>query len=273
MSEKVKINKVETPIDQRETFVSLSKNFSEGSLSVAEKLKVLYALQQTDNEIDKIFALRGALPQEVEAVEAELASLKGKIEANKEIIAGFEANIDKNKQDIVELDEEINKYHEQLGNVSNSREYDSINKELENLGLLRDIAEKHINDARFAISEKKDAIEVTNDRIAIREEDLAAKKAELEGIVESTSKDEATLTAKRKQFSDQLDERTLSAYDRIRASVHNHLAVVPVYEESCGGCFNAITPQKLVEIASGNKLVICEHCGRILVNPLADVEA
>ena len=180
MSEKVKINKVETPIDQRETFVSLSKNFSEGSLSVAEKLKVLYALQQTDNEIDKIFALRGALPQEVEAVEAELASLKGKIEANKEIIAGFEANIDKNKQDIVELDEEINKYHEQLGNVSNSREYDSINKELENLGLLRDIAEKHINDARFAISEKKDAIDVINDRIAIREEDLAAKKAELE---------------------------------------------------------------------------------------------
>ena len=262
MSEKVKINKVETPIDQRETFVSLSKNFSEGSLSVAEKLKVLYALQQTDNEIDKILALRGALPQEVEAVEAELASLKGKIEANKEIIAGFEANIDKNKQDIVELDD-----------VSNSREYDSINKELENLGLLRDIAEKHINDARFAISEKKDAIDVINDRIAIREEDLAAKKAELEGIVESTSKDEQTLTAKRKQFSDQLDERTLSAYDRIRASVHNHLAVVPVYEESCGGCFNAITPQKLVEIASGNKLVICEHCGRILVNPLADVEA
>ena len=112
-----------------------------------------------------------------------------------------------------------------------------------------------------------------NDRIAIREEDLAAKKAELEGIVESTSKDEQTLTAKRKQFSDQLDERTLSAYDRIRASVHNHLAVVPVYEESCGGCFNAITPQKLVEIASGNKLVICENCGRILVNPLADVDA
>ena len=174
---------------------------------------------------------------------------------------------------IVELDEEINKYHEQLGNVSNSREYDSINKELENLGLLRDIAEKHINDARFAISEKKDAINVINDRIAIREEDLAAKKAELEGIVESTSKDEQTLTAKRKQFSDQLDERTLSAYDRIRASVHNHLAVVPVYEESCGGCFNAITPQKLVDIASGNKLVICENCGRILVNPLADVEA
>ena len=98
------------------------------------------------------------------------------------------------------------------------------------------------------------------------------KKAELENIVSSTADEEKALLDKRAKYSSQLDERTLSAYDRIRASVHNHLAVVSVYENSCGGCFNAITPQRLVDIASGNKLVICENCGRILVNPLANAE-
>lgn len=272
MSDKVKINKVETPIDQRETFVSLSKNFSEGSLSVADKLQVLYALQQTDNEIDKIINLRGALPQEVQAVEEELASLNAKVASIREFISGLEAEVEKHKKDIVEVDEEYNRYHEQLGNLSNSREYASINKELENLGYLREIAQKKIGEIRLLIAEKKDTIELINDRITIREEDLAAKKAELENIVSSTAEEEKILQEKRIKFSSQLDERTLSAYDRIRGSVHNHLAVVSVYENSCGGCFNAITPQRLVDIASGTKLVICENCGRILVNPLAQAE-
>ena len=271
MSDKSKINKIETPVDQRETFVSLSKNFSDGILSVSEKLQLLYALQQTDNEIDKIVNLRGALPQEVEDIESELASLKAKIASLKELIAGFEANIEERKQEIVSIDEETEKYHEQLGKVTNSREFDSINKELENLGYLRKIQEKKINENRMVISEKKDTIEVVNDRIAIREQDLEAKKSELDVIVSSTSDDEQRLTSKRKEYTDKLDERTLSAYDHIRNSVHNHLAVVPVYEESCGGCFNSITPQKLIEIASGDRLVICENCGRILVNPLAKV--
>ena len=272
MAEKVKINKVETPIDQRETFVSLSKSFSEGNLSVEEKLQILYALQQTDNEIEKIVSLCGALPQEVAAIEQEIDSLKSKVEHNREIIAGYEANIERFKQDIVDLDSDIVKYRDQLGNITNSREFDSINKELENTGLQREVAQKKINDTRMAISEKKDAIDAITDRIAISEGDLAAKKEELAGIVESTAAEQEALQAKRKKFADKLDDRTLSAYDRIRGSVHNHLAVVSVYENSCGGCFNAITPQKLVDIASGNKLVICEHCGRILVNPLAHAE-
>ncbi len=272
MAEKVKINKVDTPIDQRETFVSLSKNFSEGSLSVEEKLQVLYALQQVDNEIDKLESLCGALPEEVAAIEQEIASLKAKVENNKELIAGYEANIDSYRQDIADFEADIVKYRDQLGNITNSREFDSINKELENTGLQRDVAQKKINEVRMAISERKDANEAISDRIAIREEDLAAKKEELDTIVKSTADEEAVLKARRKESADKLDERTLSAYNRIRASVHNHLAVVTVYENSCGGCFNAITPQKLVDIASGNKLVICEHCGRILVNPLAQVE-
>ena len=268
-----KTKKAATPIDVRETFVSLQKDFAESGISVAEKLKVLYALQQADNEIDKIQNLRGALPQEVAQIEDELEGLRSKIAHHEEMIAGFEAEIEKNKNEMVELDAETAKYQEQLSNISNSREYDSISKEIENLGLLRDIAEKHIGEARMSIGERKDAIEAIRDRIAIREQDLAAKKEELEGIVASTSDEEKALQEKRDACASKIDERTMSAYNRIRGSVRNHLAVVTVYNgDSCGGCFGAITPQRLVDIASGTKLVICEHCGRILVNPEAEIE-
>ena len=145
--------------------------------------------------------------------------------------------------------------------------FDSINKELENQGLLRQIAEKNIGDARTAIDARKADIEALAEKIAIREEDLAAKREELESIVESTSKEEAGLVAKRDALAAALDERTLSAYNRIKDSVHNRLAVVTVCNESsCGGCFNTITPQRLIDIASGKMLVICEHCGRIIVS-------
>ena len=174
---------------------------------------------------------------------------------------------------MVEIDADTAKYQQQLTNVANSREFDSINKELENLVLLRQIAEKHIGEARVAIAERKDAITEIASRIEIRKEDLQAKKKELESIVESTAAQEEQLSAKRAEYTARIDERTLSAYDRIRSSVRNHLAVVTVYNENaCGGCFNTITPQRLVDIASGRKLVICEHCGRILVNPLAEVQ-
>lgn len=272
MSEKAKIVKVERPIDQRETFVSLSKNFSDGDLSVAEKLRILYDLQQTDIEIDKIVSLRGALPEEVEAIESEIAVLKGKVEENQKVIAGYESGIEAQKETIVDIDAKAAKYQEQLNNVANSREYDSISKELENLDLERKIAEKAINELRYNIGKAKDTILTIEERLSIREDDLAAKQNELKSIVESTSEEEKQLQEKRKQNAAKLDERTLSAYDRIRTSTHNHLAVVPVYQGACGGCFNVITPQKLIEIASGVKLVICENCGRILVNPLAQVE-
>lgn len=273
MSEKAKITKIETPIDERETFVSISKKFAESGSQVAEKLQILYALQYTDNEIEKIVSLRGALPEEVAAVEGEISVLQTKIARLEELVEGYEASIEENKQQMVELDAEMAKYQEQLSNVANSREYDSISKELENQGLLREIAQKHIGEARVAIAERKDAIEDLTNRLAIREDDLAAKQAELDNIVEATASQEAELQAKRASLAIKIDERTLSAYDRIRSSVKNHLAVVTVYNENaCGGCFNAITPQKLVEIASGTKLVICEHCGRILVNPAAEVE-
>ena len=265
--------KVETPIDERETFVSLQKNFADSAQSVQDKLRLLYTLQGADNEIEKLVLRRGELPAEVEVLETEINGLQEKVARFKEAIDENNAKIEVSKKTMVEHDAEIDKYQRQLEGISNSREYDSISKEIENLGLLRDIAEKHIGEARMSIGERKDAIEAIRDRIAIREQDLAAKKEELEGIVASTSDEEKALQEKRDACASKIDERTMSAYNRIRGSVRNHLAVVTVYNgDSCGGCFGAITPQRLVDIASGTKLVICEHCGRILVNPEAEIE-
>jgi predicted nucleic acid-binding Zn-ribbon protein len=263
-----KIKKVETPIDQRETFVSLQKNFADSEISVEEKLKTLYALQEADSAIDKIVQLRGELPSEVEALEGEVADLKARLAQGAAVIDAYNQTIAENKQNIVDCDLQIEKYQKQLDDISNSREYDSINKEIENQGLLRQIAQKTINDTRAAIMERKEEQESLKDYISVRSEDLKAKKEELATIVESTSKEEEALKAKRDECAAKIDPRTMSAYDRIRASVHNHLAVVSVYNgDSCGGCFNTITPQRLVEIASNKKLIICEHCGRIIVNP------
>ena len=135
------------------------------------------------------------------------------------------------------------------------------------------IAEKNINETKVKISEAKANLEDIKDKIALSQEDLAAKQAELANIVESTAKEEEKFVAIREVCASKIDARTMSAYERIRSSVHNHLAVVSVYDEtSCGGCFSNITPQRLIEIASNKKLVICEHCGRIIMNPTVTAE-
>ena len=263
-----KIKKVETPIDQRETFVSLQKNFADSDVSVEEKLKTLYALQEADSAIDKIIQLRGELPSEVEALEDEIGDLKAKLAQGNAVFEAYNQTISTSKQNIVDCDAQIEKFQKQLETISNSREYDSINKEIENQGLLRQIAIKSVNDSKVAISEKKEELASMQDYITIREGDLKAKREELATIVESTAKEEVKLEAVRKACAAKIDARTMSAYERIRSSVHNHLAVVSVYNgDSCGGCFSMITPQRLVDIASGKKLIICEHCGRIIVNP------
>ena len=270
-----KSTKPVAPVDERETFVSLQKTFAESEQSTQEKLKTLYELQEADIAIDKLVQLRGELPAEVAILEEELAGLHAKTERIAQLIEGYNQSIDAANKQIVELDGEIEKYRSQLENISNSREYDSINKELENQGLLRAIAEKNITEARAAIEDRKVDQERIGDRILIREEDLKAKKEELASIVESTAKEEKTLQTKRDALAAKIDERTLSAYERIRGNAHNHLAVVTLfpknedgtYGDACGGCFHTITPQRIIDIASGKKLVICEHCGRIIVNP------
>lgn len=270
-----KTTKVQTPVDERETFVSLQKIFAENEQSAQEKLKTLYELQAVDNDIDKLVQLRGELPEEVASLEEEVESLKAKRVRMEQLIDGYNQNIASSKKEIEEFDSEIEKYRSQLENISNSREYDSINKELENQDLLRAIAEKNINEAREAIDDKKVDLDRISDRITIREGDLESKKQELSSIVESTAKEETALSKRRETYTAKLDERTLSAYERIRKSTHNHLAVVTLFPknddgtcgDACGGCFHTITPQRLIDIASGKKLVICEHCGRIIVNP------
>ena len=263
-----KTKNFETPIDQRETFVSIQKSFADSDLSVSEKLKTLYALQQADTAIDKILQLRGELPVEVENLEAEIVELKAKADRIAELIEEYTRSISENKLNITECDDQIEKYKAQLDKVANSREYDSLNKEIENVSLLRQIAEKNISEIKERIFEKKNELEVVKEKIGVRNDDLKAKKDELATIVESTSKEEEVLRANRNECAQKIDERTMSAYEHIRSSSSNHLAVVSVFNgDSCGGCFNSIAPQRLIDIASNKKMIICEYCGRILVNP------
>ena len=263
-----KTKKIETPIDQRETFVSIQKSFADSDLSVEEKLKTLYALQQADSQIDKILQLRGELPLEVEALEAEIADLKAKTVRVNEQIDEAGKRILEYKHNIVECDAQLEKYRAQVDNVANSREYDSLNKEIENQELLRAIAEKNISETKEAVAAKKRDLEDLKDRISVKNDDLKAKKQELSTIVESTAKEESRLRSERDACAEKIDARTMSAYERIRSSCNNHLAVVSVFNgDSCGGCFNTIPPQRLVDIASNKKMIICEYCGRILVNP------
>ena len=263
-----KTKKFETPIDQRETFVSIQKSFADSDLSVGEKLKTLYALQQADTAIDKILQLRGELPVEVENLENEIADLKVKAARITELVEEYTRSINDNKLNITECNDQIEKYKAQLEKVANSREFDSLNKEIENVDLLKQIAEKNINEIKERIFDKKNELEVVKEKISVRNEDLKAKKEELATIVESTSKEEEVLRADREACAAKIDARTMSAYDHIRHSSNNHLAVVSVFNgDSCGGCFNTIAPQRLIDVASNRKMIICEYCGRILVNP------
>ena len=263
-----KTKKFETPIDQRETFVSIQKSFADSDLSVAEKLKTLYALQQADTEIDKILQLRGELPLEVEQLQGEIAHFEAKSADINDTIEALNESISNNKNNIVECDALIKKYSAQVENVANSREYDSLNKEIENQDLLKQIANKKINEAKERIAELNSELKEIKAKLEIRQEDLKAKEAELSTIVKDTAAQEEVLVAKRNACAEKIDARTMSAYDHIRESCKNHLAVVSVYNgNACGGCMNTIPPQKLIDIAANKKVNICEYCGRILVNP------
>ena len=266
MASSKKITKVPTPIDEKETFVSLQKNFADSDLSVEEKLRILYELQQADSAIDKLAALRGELPGEVARYEEKLLGINNKVEELKAGIKEYELAIKANKTNIEECKAETAKYEAQLKEAQNSREFDSIMKEIENLTLVEQIAYKNIRSCEEKIESAKNSIQVYEEKIVSCQADLDAKKEELENIVESTAKEEEKLQKTRQACAAKIDGRTMSAYNRIRESAHNHLAVVPVFESSCGGCFSEITPQRLIDIESGTKLVICEHCGRILVN-------
>ena len=268
MATSKKNNTVATPIVEGETFASLqiAKNL-DSDMSMETRLRLLYKLQQTDSEIDKIYLLRGELPLEVQDLEDDIAGLGTRLANLTKDIADTEASIAQKKQDIVTCKSLIEKYEEQRNNVKNNREYDSLSKEIEFQDLERQLAEKKIKTNTVALAEKKELLATTAELLEGRKEDLVNKKKELESIVEETQKDEERLLKESEEIQSQIDARLLNANKKVRSNARNKMAVVTVKRDACGGCFNKIPPQRQLDYASNKKIIVCEYCGRILVNP------
>ena len=273
MATKKKVNKIVTPIDQRETFVSLQKNMADtDSIAMEQKLHTLYRIQQTDTKIDKIYLLRGELPLEVQDLEDEIAGLQTRVSNAKAEIKEIEkANAD-HKHAIEESKHLIAKYDAQRDHVKNNREYESISKEIEYQDLEQQVAAKKIRENEALIDEKKLVISEAEDQLAHRQKDLVEKTKELETIVEETAKEEEALLKEREELAGQIDERMRVAYTNVRANAHNKLAVVTVNRDACGGCFNKIPPQRRLDIEESKKIIVCEYCGRILVSSAFEKE-
>jgi len=234
--------------------------------TVEEKLVALYTLQSIDTEIDKIKILRGELPLEVQDLEDEITGLKTRVTNINDEIAAFDGSIKEKESLILDSKALMKKYDEQLKNIRNNREFDSLNKEIEFQTLEIELAEKRIKEAKASIVAKMDTISVAKTRLQDRTADLDAKNAELDSIIAETKKDEEKLGKQSAIAEKVIDERLLNAYKRLRGSVRNGLAVVPVLRDACGGCFNSVPPQRQMDIASRKKVIVCEHCGRVLVD-------
>ena len=235
-------------------------------LSVEEKLQHLYELQKIDTEIDKIKTLRGELPLEVQDLEDEIAGLETRLENYKNEINEASKSIAAKKQEILKSEELIKKYTEQLDNVRNNREYDALSKEVEFQKLEIELQNKRIREAQKLKAEKEVDLEIAKKQHEEKKNDLDAKKAELDDIITETHKDEENLTKKSEELAANIDERLLTAYRKIRANARNGLAVVTVDRDACGGCFNKIPPQRQLDIRSRKKIIVCEYCGRILID-------
>ncbi len=235
-------------------------------MTVAEKLRALYELQQVATSIDKIRILRGELPLEVQDLEDEIAGLETRVSKYQDDIASLEKSIAGKKQEIVNAEALTKKYMEQQDNVRNNREYDSLSKEIEFQTLEMELCEKRIKEFEAQIAEKTEIINESTILLNERKSDLDTKKKELEGIVSETQKEEDQLELREENIKSILDERLQTAYHKIRSNARNGLAVVPVERDSCGGCYNKIPPQRQLDIASRKKIIVCEYCGRILVD-------
>ena len=235
-------------------------------LTVEEKLQNLYELQRIDTEIDKIKTLRGELPLEVQDLEDEIAGLETRIENLKVELGELDKTSSTRKMDIKKAEEAIKKYSEQLDNVRNNREYDALSKEIEFQKLEIELHEKRIREAQKAKAEKEALMEESKKRYEDKVSDLEAKKGELNDIINETHKDEESLQTKSEELAATIDERLLTAYRRIRSNARNGLAVVTVDRDACGGCFNKIPPQRQLDIRSRKKIIVCEYCGRILID-------
>ena len=242
-------------------------------LSVEDKLRALYALQLVDSKIDEIRNVRGELPLEVEDLEDEVAGLSTRLEKLKSDLETIDEQIKVKKNAIDEHKAAIKKYLEQQKNVRNNREFNSLTKEVEFQELEIQLAEKHIKEMKASIEHKKEVVAQTKEKLDGKQTHLKHKKAELSDIMAETEKEENFLTAKSEELRGQIEERLLAAYDRIRNSVRNGLAVVSIERGASAGSFFTIPPQTQMEIAARKKIITDEHSGRILVDGvLADEE-
>ena len=246
--------------------MATDKNKTE-NLSVESRLTSLYKLQTVLTEIDRIRTIRGELPLEVKDLEDNLEGLHTRIANFKTEIDTLRVKLAQEKEKISDAQNKIARYKEQLDNVRNNREFDLLSKEVEFQTLEIELCEKHIGEYTRTIENRERDIETTQEKISDSEHVLAEKKAELEEIVSETRQDEERLRQQAKDLEPQIDARTLNAFKRIRKNARNGLGIVYVERNACGGCFNRIPPQKQAEIKMHKKIIVCEYCGRIMIDP------
>lgn len=235
-------------------------------LSVEDKLRALYSLQLIDSKIDEIKSVRGELPLEVEDLEDEVAGLSTRLDKFKSDLETIDAQIKEKKNAIDEHKSTIKKYQEQQKNVRNNREFNSLSKEIEFQELEIQLAEKHIREMKASIEHKKEVVSQTKEKLDAKQTHLKHKKAELNDIMAETEKEENFLLEKSAEFQKQIEDRLLTAYNRIRGSVRNGLAVVSIERGASAGSFFTIPPQTQMEIAGRKKIITDEHSGRILID-------
>ena len=236
-------------------------------LSVEEKLKTLYQLQTTLSSIDEKKALRGELPLEVQDLEDELEGLHIRVEKIQNEIAEFQDAVAQKKHEITDAEASVERYKSQLNDVKNNREYDTLTKEIEFQSLEIELCNKKIKEAAIKIEECKRDLESTQQSISEREEDLNEKRDELDEIMQETREEEDKLKAKAKELETKIEPRLLTSFKRIRKNARNGLGIVYVQRDACGGCFNKIPPQRQLDIKMHKKVIVCEYCGRIMIDP------
>ncbi len=249
-----------------ETTTTQETSTKETEVSVEKKLIALFSLQQIDSKIDKIRIIRGELPLEVQDLEDEIAGLETRIDNFIQDIKNLETSTNEKKSAIVDCQMLIKRYEEQQNNVRNNREFDSLTKEIEYQNLEIQLNEKKIREFTLALETKKADVERANSTLNERRNDLEIKKAELNDIVAETEIEEKELLQKSIDNQKYIEERLLTAYKRIRENARNGLAVVKIERDACGGCFNKIPPQRQLDIRMHKKIIVCEYCGRILID-------
>ncbi|MCQ2236245.1 MAG: C4-type zinc ribbon domain-containing protein [Bacteroidales bacterium] len=251
----------------------MASNTTSKDASIESKLKALYDLQQVCTEIDKIRTLRGELPLEVEDLEDEVQGLQTRIDKLDDEVKRLSDEIMIKKNEIKEADLQIKKYESQQDAVRNNREFDAISKEIEYQNLEKQLCEKRIKEFTADMKNAKDLADEAKQRLRERSQDLDNKRAELDTIVAETKADEDALLAKADEIKKEVnDEYILSAFNRIRSNARNGLAVVTVQRDACGGCFNKIPPQRQFDIRLHKRVIVCEYCGRILVDDNINAE-